>query len=165
MDKPLPDDFDPTQLVDDQMQEPPQNGNECNQSRSTQKDDANEPEILLPMLHILPAPLKKLLFTGSCCVGVAVLYVLSAWDHQWIPGVKSSLAAADEVQALKSDVTEMYVLSLARAIRDLSADNCTLRSKVVDEQIVELRRKYKARTGDEYPHIECPSHDRDVRSH
>lgn len=107
------------------------------------------------MLHVLPPSLKRFLFTGSCCAGVGVLYMLTAWDHGFMPGFNSSFAAASEVKDLKSDVMEMYVLSLARAIRDLSEDNCAAQSRAITEQIDALQAKYKARTGDKYPHTEC----------
>lgn len=157
MDKEPPPDFDPSSLIDDpnDMDTP---SDRCNKDQKHKRAPDDMPaalEDLLPMIHSLPSPVKKLLFTGSCCAGVAVLYSLSAWDHGWIPGVESSFAKAEEVQNLKTDVTEMYVLSLATAIRDLTQDNCTLQSRVIDEQIIALRRRYKARTGDEYPHTLC----------
>lgn len=107
------------------------------------------------MLHALPSPLRKLLFTGSCCAGVAVLYFGTAVDHGWVPGINSSFAAASEVKDLKSDLNEMYIHSLGRAIRDLSEDTCVAHSRALDDQINALRLKYIARTGADYPHSEC----------
>lgn len=68
-----------------------------------------------------------------------------------MPGVESPFAKAD----MQSDFAEMYTLSLARAIRDLSLDNCTAQSKAVADQIEALRLKYEARSRREYPHTVC----------
>lgn len=154
MDAPLPDDFDPYRL-EQPMQSPGKRDDKRDQDDSAPNDEAGDAEILLPMLHALPPSLKRFLFTGSCCAGVAVLYVLSAWDHGWIPGFESSFAKASEVEVYKTDMGEMIIRSLAREIRDLSDDNCALQSKTLDEHIESLRRKYIARSGREYPHIEC----------
>lgn len=155
MDPPLPDDFDPYRLGHKPMQSKRQRDDERNEGDGAPQDQTDNGEASLPMFHVLPPALRKLLFTGSCCVGVAVLYMLSAWDHGWVPGFSSSFAAASEVQNLKSDVEEMYLMSLSSAIRDLSTDNCTAQSRALDDQINVLRLKYRARTGGEYPHSDC----------
>lgn len=166
MDKPPPDDFDPTKLVDEpgEVQTPGKRDDERDEGKRPQQDEPQNEENMLPLLHMVPAPLKKLLFTGSCCAGVGVLYLLSAWDYGWLPGINSQFAKAEGLQAvdakyvaLKTDVSELYVWALARAIRDMSADNCALHSTAIREQIDELQRKYKARTGDFYPHSGCPA--------
>lgn len=155
MDKPLPDDFDPTQLVDYPMQTPGERDNERNQDGKAPKDAGGNEEVLFPPLHMLPRSLRKLLLTGSCCAGVALLYALSAVDHGLMPGVDSSFAKASEVKGLKDDMNDIVVMQLGSAIRDLSADNCIAQSRALDDQIIALRLKYKARTGAEYPHTEC----------
>jgi hypothetical protein len=162
MDKPPPDDFDPSQLVDDPMQEPRESDDKHDERHSAQQDDPNRQEELLPMLHLLPPSLRKAVFAGSCCTGVAVLYVLSSWDHGWIPGLESQFAKADSLRAIDAKyetlnglLSDLYVLTLARAIKDLSEDNCVLQSDAVGEQIDALQLKYKARTGDFYRHTEC----------
>lgn len=154
MDAPLPDDFDPYGLADNPMNSPRKRDDEGKQGKQAPKDVADSGEAPFP-LHVLPSPLRKLLFTGSCCAGVAVLYFAAAWDHGWVPGLKSSFAEAAEVRNLKSDVEEMYLMSLSSAIRDLSTDNCRAQSRALDDQITALRLKYIARTGTDYPHSEC----------
>lgn len=150
MDKQLPDDFDPYGL-EEPMQTPGKRSDKRDQDDSAPKDEAGDAEILLPMLHALPPRLKRFLFTGSCCAGVAVLYVISAWDHGLIPRLESPLAQASDV----TDMRELIIRSLAREIRDLSVDNCALQSRALDDHIESLQLKYKARTGDKYPHTEC----------
>jgi hypothetical protein len=137
------------------MQQPRKSANESKQDQGAPHDESGDEEILLPPFHMLPRSLRKLLFTGSCCAGVAVLYFAAAVDHGWIPGLNSSFAAAAEVKDMKSDLNEMYIHSLGRAIRDLSEDNCTAHSRALDDQINALRLKYIARTGADYPHSEC----------
>lgn len=155
MDAPLPDDFDPYGLAEKPMNSPRKRDDEGHQEQRAPQNQSDSDETPFPLLHVLPSPLRKLLFTGSCCAGVAVLYFLSAWDHGLMPGFDSSFAKASEVQNLKSDLADLYVLSLARAIRDLSADNCPVHSLAITEQIDVLQSKYKARTGDYYRHVEC----------
>jgi hypothetical protein len=161
MDKPLPNDFDPVLVVDEPVQEPAESSDEDNECDRSPSNDPQNQEDVFPM-HFLPPVIKRFVFAGSCCTGVAVLGFLSSWDHDWIPGLSSQLAKASDLKdmdgryvALKGDVAELYVLSLARAIRDLSEDNCTLQSATVREQIDALQLKYKARTGDFYRHSEC----------
>jgi hypothetical protein len=108
--------------------------------------------------------LKRHIFAGSCCTGVAVLYALSSWDHGWIPGLQSQFALASDLQTLRaetattrSDVAEMYVLSIARAILDQNAELCVEPSRLKEERLEELQRKYKERTGDRYPVTTCPA--------
>lgn len=155
MDAPLPDDFDPYRLGQKPMQRPRNSDYESDEGNSAPDDRHENYEAPFPMMQVLPPPLRKLLFTGSCCAGVAVLYFGTAVDHGWVPGLNSSFAAASEVQDLKSDLNEMYIHSLGRAIRDLSEDTCTAHSRALDDQINSLRLKYIARTGGDYPHIEC----------
>jgi hypothetical protein len=138
------------------MQQPRKTDNEGQQYESAPNDETDDESILPPPLHaVIPRPLRKLLFTGSCCAGVALLYVLAVYDHGMLPGVDSSFARASEVQTLKGMTQELYVLSIARAIRDLSADNCAAHSVAITEQIDQLQAKYKAISGSEYPHSEC----------
>lgn len=159
MDDPLPDEFDPTELIDDPMQQPTQSGDEGKQNSSSKQDRADDME---RTMHLLPASLKRLLVAGSCCTSVAVLYVFSSWDHGWIPGLESTFARASDLQklsheyvALKSDVAELYILAIARAIRDLQSDICIAPSMAKAEQLEALQYKYRDRTGGRYPHIGC----------
>ena len=107
--------------------------------------------------------LRKHIFAGSCCTGVAVLYALSSWDHGWIPGLKSQFALSSDLErvsqensATRSDVSEMYVLFIARSILDQKAELCIEPSRFKEERLEELQRKYKERTGDRYPVTDCP---------
>lgn len=145
------------------MQTPGKRDDKRDQDDRAPQDQASDEDILPPMLHVLPPSLKKFLFTGSCCAGVAVLYVLSAWDHGLLPKFDSSFASASEVESYKVDMNEMIIRSLAREIRDLSDDNCALQSKALDEHIDSLRRKYAERTQREYPRTECKKAPGDVR--
>jgi hypothetical protein len=155
MDAPLPDDFDPY-LGSKPMQRPGERNDEGQQNKGTPQNESDDESVLPPSLHgLIPRPLRKLLFTGSCCVGVALLYMIEVYDHGMMPGVGSSFARASEVQQLKGMTQDLYVLSLARAIRDLSTDNCTARSRAITEQIDQLQSKYKAIYGAFYPHTEC----------
>lgn len=162
MDPPLPEDFDPNRLIDDPMQQPRKPGNESNQGGSSKQNRADDIE---GPMHFLPASLKRLIVTGSCCTSVAVLYVFSSWDHGWIPGLESTFARANDLEhlerehaALKSDLAELYILSIARAIRDLQSDICVAPSMAKAEQLEALQYKYQARTGGRYPHTVCLSH-------
>lgn len=141
------------------MQQPRKTDHEGKQDQGAPQDESGDEEILLPLLHMLPRPLtrplKRFLLTGSCCAGVALLYVIEVYDHGMLPGVDSSFARAAEVQTLKGMTQELYVLSLARAIRDLAAENCAANSRAITEQIDQLQSKYKAISGAEYPHTEC----------
>lgn len=102
--------------------------------------------------------LKRHIFAGSCCTGVAVLYALSSWDHGWIPGLNSQFANAGdlaksnhEIAAMKSDLNEMYVLDIARAIRDLQDEMCEGWTRSKAERMDQLQYKYESRTGARYP--------------
>jgi hypothetical protein len=156
MDTQLPDDFDPTKLVDDpdQMQQPPESGNEKNQSNGSKR---NRPDKVEESMHPWDL-LRKHIFAGSCCTGVAVLYALSSWDHGWIPGLQSPFASSsefqksrDEMTSLKSDVNEIVILSIARAIRDLQDEMCEGWTRSKADRLDELQYKYQARTGNRYP--------------
>lgn len=127
------------------MQRPTDHGEQRNDDKHAPHDPSDSGEAPFQMLHFLPSWLRKPLLTGSCC---ALLYVVTAWDHGWLPGIKSPFAAANLVD-------EMYVLSLASSIRDLSADNCVARSLPLDDLITAQRLKYLAITGVDYPHVEC----------
>lgn len=161
MDKPLPEHFDPTTLVDDPMQQPCKPDDERKQGENAKQ---NVPDDVEGPMHFLPASIRRLVVTGSCCTSVAVLYVFSSWDHGWIPGLDSSFAKAADLQklaqehaALKSDLNELYILSIARAIRDLQSDMCVAPSMAKAEQLEALQYKYQARTGGRYPHTGCPA--------
>ncbi len=102
--------------------------------------------------------LKRNIFAGSCCTGVAVLYALSSWDHGWIPGLDSQFARSSdlkksdqEIVSMKSDVNELYILSIARAIRDLQDEMCQDWTRSKAERLDELQYKYQIRTGNRYP--------------
>lgn len=115
------------------------------QDGAAPENPGDSAEAAFPMLQFLPPWLRKTVLTGSCC---AVLYAVTAWDHGWLPGIKSPFAASN-------DVEELVVNSLASSIRDLSADNCVARSHTLDDLITAQRLKYIARTGSDYPHTEC----------
>jgi hypothetical protein len=161
-DKP-PNDFDPSSLIDDPdpMEEPRQRHNKSDYRNSAQDDVPASVEDLLPMLHVIPPRLKRLLLTGSCCTGVAVLYLVAAWDHGWIPGIKGVFASTDQVEKLEARQTrsekmleQSLELDIAQAIRDLYAENCP-ESRAVTEQLESLQSRYRAITGQRYPHREC----------
>lgn len=157
MDKPLPDDFDPTQLVDEPM-DPVEQPSE--RSKADNKDDranGNRQDNVEDFMHPWDL-LRKHIFAGSCCTGVAVLYALSSWDHGWIPGLESQFALASdlrksnqEITSMKSDVNELYILSIARAIRDLQDEMCEGWTRSKADRLDELQYKYQARTGIRYP--------------
>lgn len=113
-------------------------------------------------MHFVPASLKRLIVAGSCCTGVAALYVLTSWDHGWIPGIESQFALASdlrksnqEMTSMKSDVNELYILSIARAIRDLQDEMCEGWTRSKADRLEELQYKYERRTGSRYPHTGC----------
>lgn len=158
MDKPLPDDFDPTELIDEPMSpvEQPGESDETNDQDSRSK--SNRPEHEEDFMHFVPASLKRLIVAGSCCTGVAALYVLTSWDHGWIPGVESQFALAsdlrksnEETAAMKAEVKELYLLGIASSIRDLQAEMCTAPSRAKANELERLQQKYKEKTGDRYP--------------
>jgi hypothetical protein len=150
--------MDPSKLVDEPMDQPQ---NPCESRKAHQKDGSSArdfPDDVEEFMHFFPASLKRLIVAGSCCTGVAALYVLSSWDHGWIPGVESPFAQASEFkklklenESMKSDLKEMYVLDIARAIRDLQAELCEGWTRSKAERLDELQYKYAARTGSRYP--------------
>jgi hypothetical protein len=162
MDKQLPEDFDPTQLIDEPMdpvQQPGERHKADDQHGCAETDRPNHVEELM---HFFPASLKRLIVAGSCCTGVAALYFLTSWDHGWIPGVESPFAQASdfeklkqENESMKSDLKEMYVLDIARAIRDLQDEMCDGWTQSRADRLEELQYKYERRTGSRYPHTGC----------
>lgn len=159
MDKQLPPDFDPTQLIDEPMSEveqPSEGDKGCNED---QRSPRNRPDHIEDgLMHFVPASIRRAIVAGSCCTGVAALYVLSSWDHGWIPGVESPFAQASdlrksnqEIASMKSDLKEMYVLDIARAIRDLQAEMCEGWSQSKADRLDALQYKYESRTGSRYP--------------
>ena len=52
---------------------------------------------------------------------------------------------------MKSDLKEMYVLDIARAIRDLQAELCESWTRSKADRLEELQYKYESRTGSRYP--------------
>lgn len=156
-DRVLPDDFDPNALFDDagEVKAPGEGGYKRHKRKRAQHDEPNDVQDLLPMLHALPAPLRRLLFTGSCCAGVAVLYVLSAWDHGWIPGFNSQFASAADMRQADERIVQMLELQIAAAIRELSKANCVAETPALTDQIESLQSKYRAITGERYPHRDC----------
>lgn len=162
MDKPLPPDFDPTKLVDEPMSQvqQPREGDEKNDQ--DKRSLRNRPDGVEDFMHFVPASLKRLIVAGSCCTGVAALYVLTSWDHGWIPGIESQFALASdlrksnqEMTSMKSDVNELYILSIARAIRDLQDEMCEGWTRSKADRLEELQYKYERRTGSRYPHTGC----------
>lgn len=154
---------DPSRLIDDpQEMEQPRERHDKRDERKRPPDDVPAAfEHLIPMLHAVPAPLKRLLFRGTCCTGVSVLFFFTAWDHDWIPGLKSAFASTDYVSELEARQTrsekmleQSLELDIAQAIRDLSAENCP-ESRAVTEQIEELQSRYRAITKERYPHTVC----------
>ena len=158
MDKPLPPEFDPTKLVDEPMSpiEQPSEHDETNDQDDGSSSD--RPDHVEEFMHFVPASLKRLIVAGSCCTGVAALYVITSWDHGWIPSVESQFALASdlmksnqEIASMKSDVNEIVILSIARAIRDLQDEICEGWTRSKAERLDELQYKYQARTGSRYP--------------
>jgi hypothetical protein len=124
--------------------------------------DHNRPGHVEEFMHFFPAPVRKFIAAGSCCAGVAALYLLSGWDHGWIPGVESPFVQASdfnklkaENESMKSDLKEMYVLDIARAIRDLQAEMCEGWTRSKADLLEDLQYKYERRTGSRYPHTGC----------
>jgi hypothetical protein len=118
----------------------------------------NRPDHVEEFMHFVPASIKRFIVAGSCCTGVAALYFITSWDHGWIPGVEGQFALAsdlkksnEEIASMKSDLKEMYVLDIARAIRDLQAELCEGWNRAKAERLDELQYKYEARTGSRYP--------------
>lgn len=162
MDAPLPPNFDPTTLIDEPMDpvEQPREGDKTDDQ--DQRSRRNRPDHVEELMHPWDL-LKRHIFAGSCCTGVAVLYALSSWDHGWIPGLESQFALSsdlkqmtEEQKATKADVAEMYVLFIARAIRDQKAELCSDPTQFKADQLESLQSKYRQRTGDRYPVTECP---------
>lgn len=109
-------------------------------------------------MHFVPASLKRLIVAGSCCTGVAALYVLTSWDHGWIPGVAGQFALASdlaksnqEISTMKSEVKELYLLGIASSIRDLQAEMCTAPSHAKANELERLQQRYLEKTGARYP--------------
>lgn len=159
MDEPLPDDFDPTKLIDEPMDQPQQ---PSERHKAHQQDDGsagNRPDHVEDgLMHFVPASVRRFIVAGSCCTGVAALYVLSSWDHGWIPGVDSQFAQASdlrqsnqEIASMKAEVTELYVLGIASSIRDLQAEMCTAPSHAKANELERLQQKYREKTGGRYP--------------
>jgi hypothetical protein len=158
MDQPLPPDFDTTQLIDEPMDPVEQPGERHKANDQNSSASKNRPNHVEELMHFFPASVKRLIVAGSCCTGVAALYVITSWDHGWIPGVESPFVQASdfnklklENESMKSDLKEMYVLDIARAIRDLQAEMCEGWSKSKADRLDELQYKYEARTGSRYP--------------
>jgi hypothetical protein len=155
VDKPPPENFNPYSLADKPVQDPAERQDKGDHRRDAEDDDADEVSKMLPF-H-LPSSLRKLLFTGTCCTGVVVLYFVAAWDHGLIPGTPSPFASASDA----ADTKELVVLYLGRDIRDLRIEVCrhaddVTTVRVLEDQIDQLQRRYFARTGKEYPYISCP---------
>lgn len=162
MDKPLPHDFDPRSLIDEPMSPEKQPGKGDKANNKDHGSDRDRSEHVEESMHPWDL-LRKHIFAGSCCTGVAVLYALSSWDHGWIPGLESQFALSSDLQKLRqdnastsSDVAEMYVLFMARSILDQKAELCVQPSRFKEERLEELQQKYRKRTGDRYPVTECP---------
>jgi hypothetical protein len=157
-DKQLPEDFDPTALVDEPMN-PVEQPSE--RDKAEHQDDGakrNGPDHVEEFMHFLPTSLKRFIVAGSCCTGVAALYFLTSWDHGWIPGVEGQFALASdlrksnqEMASMKYEVTELYLLGIASSIRDLQAEMCTAPSRAKATELDRLQQKYKEKTGDRYP--------------
>jgi hypothetical protein len=158
MDKQLPEDFDPTQLIDEPMDPVQQPGERHKADDQHGCAETDRPDNVEEFMHFVPASLKRLIVAGSCCTGVAALYVFSSWDHGWIPGVESQFAMASdlrksnqEIASMKGDVKELYILSIAKAIRDLQDEMCEGWSRTKQDRLEELQYKYENRTGSRYP--------------
>jgi hypothetical protein len=141
-----------------QVNGPGQRDDECQQRKDAPYDDPEGQDEVLPMHAFLPEPLKRFAVAGSCCGSVFALSLIVSGDHGWIPGIDSPFAAAGDVKALQSDVADMYLLSLALTIRELSDQNCRFYSPALTAQIEGLQRKYVERTKVRYLH-ECKSDD------
>lgn len=165
MDPPLPPDFDPTTLVYEPMDQPqqPSERHEAHDQNGGPTDDC--PGHVEDFMHFVPASLKRFIVAGSCCSGVLALYVLSSWDHGWIPGVESPFAQTSdlrksneeiaksnqEIATMKSEVKELYLLGIASSIRDLQAEMCTAPSQAKANELERLQQRYLEKTGARYP--------------
>lgn len=161
MDPPLPDDFDPYGLGETPVKQPSQRNDKDEQCQGAPDDEEDKPGYLA---ELLPMPFSRLAKVVSCCTGVGVLYLISAWDHGFIPGVNSPHAASSELlevdskyTKLQEDVSELYTLSIARAIRDAEADICIAPSLSKRDLLESLQYKYELRTRKRYPSSACPS--------
>jgi hypothetical protein len=155
MDPPPPDDFDPY-LGEEEVQHPTERVQKGEQGNDAQSDTSDEVTKMFPFHNFIPVWLRKALFTGTCCGGVVVLYLVGMWDHGYLPGVKSPFASAADA----ADMAEMITLYLGRDIRDLRDQQCVHHAfpetvKLLQNQIDQLQRRYIARTGQEYPYISC----------
>jgi hypothetical protein len=158
MDKPLPPDFDPTQLVEEPMceVEQPSKGDEAHDKN--QRAPRDRPDHVEEFMHFVPASLKRLIVAGSCCTSVAALWVLTSWDHGWIPKAESQFAMASdlsksnqEIASMQSEVKELYLLGIASSIRDLQAEMCTAPSHAKANELERLQQRYLEKTGARYP--------------
>lgn len=163
MDAPLPDDFDVNRL-EDPMQQPRKRKNEREQSNGSLDDNGEDVASVTHIPIPMPESLKKKLFAGSCCTGVAVLYLITSWDHGLIPNVRSQFAVAEDLKSVAQKVEkhdeqmeEVLTLQIAQAIRDLSKDNCTAQSPAIYQQIEALQYRYMliTRSPNRYPTTEC----------
>lgn len=138
------------------MQQQTEHVQKQQQRNDSQGDDADDIAKFFPFHNLIPAQLRKKLFTGTCCTGVVVLYLVGMWDHGYMPGVKSPYASAADA----ADMNEMITLYLGRDIRDLRNQQCLHYAvpetvNLLQNQIDQLQRRYIARTGQEYPYISC----------
>lgn len=113
-------------------------------------------------MQFVPASIKRFIVAGSCCTSVAALWALTSWDHGWIPKAESQFAMASdltksnqEIVSMKSDVNELYILSIAKAIRDLQGELCVGWTRPKADLLEDLQYKYERRTGSRYPHTGC----------
>lgn len=151
----LPPNFNPY-LGEEPLQHPTQRDQKGKHHDDADDDEADVIAQMLPFHKFIPASVRKRLFTGTCCTGVVVLYLVGMWDHGYFPGVKSPFASAADA----ADMAEMITLYLGRDIRDLRDQQCVHHAfpetvKSLQNQIDQLQRRYIARTGQEYPYISC----------
>lgn len=154
MDPPLPTDFDPYRLVDDQMQEPAKSSDKRNNGEDPPHDEPQRESKMLPLHKVLPDWLRRAVFTGSCCGSVVFLWVITSWDHNWIPGIPSQFAMAYD-QETKEIAEQIRRLSPARCL-SMSAEAAF----AVDEQLEALQLQYLQRTGARYPVKACARSDK-----
>jgi hypothetical protein len=157
MDKPLPEDFDPTKLIEEPMDPVEQPGESHKANDKDQRAKRDRPDDVEGFMHPWDL-LRKHIFAGSCCTGVAVLYALSSWDHGWIPGLDSQFALSSDLQksnqeigSMKSEVRELVLISIASSIRDLQAEMCSAPSEAKAKELDRLQQRYLDKTGARYP--------------
>lgn len=136
------------------VEQPTEGNDESNQSKRTKRDCPDNVEGFMHPWDLL----RKHIFAGSCCTGVAVLYALSSWDHGWIPGLDSQFALSSDLQksnqemsSMKSEVRELVLISIASSIRDLQAEMCTAPSEAKAKELDRLQQRYFDKTGARYP--------------